>query len=744
MPSSTKSSASTSSGMFSRFALTNPFASDKTATEDKNSRRKSSTTLLSSMSLNSPAFKMTKKVRSRKDSGGTANASTASLADGSVEESEEAIGSSGTMGGRPASRASAFSLKRTPSSVSLGRMLGDKLKKATGGKPKTSSGKAPEGGERSESRASSTAGGGPGLTRSNAVSSRPHSRKGSWRSSWGGGAALGLTSSTTDSASGSTSNRHSANSTASHVSFASTNASDAPESNSAEGGGGAIKGFRRRKTSSTLHGLVPGWGMGMGLGGSGLEMTPAPAAATARDGGDAGGKKPPSTSDGVLTTSAPTDGTTAAVAADDNSKASEEGEEQQQQSTQQPAGRGHKKSSSTDTLTRRIKLNRTRRDSSPPASRARSKSDGTSSLLATSSKLLAIRSSRRLSLHTAATAAAAASTTALRAPSTSSESGMSLPSAVAGASSGFAGFIGHPTGVTALSSPNLLLFDSGSGNGSASGSGSGRNGRAVVDAGDKFTAAWCSAGASRDPPPTLPELPAGDGCLLGEFEMPRIECVEGAGGRTDWVDLRTGRLLEGPGEGELGVTEGARRDGGRMAVQRVLENRKRVVVASDRMDSGGEAVESEDGLVDDQEAEGRGKGVFDGEAAPGADPDGAMGGQLVLARENDATPSLTVDEGDPSASPRSITPRASPGRFAAEGELVVRGRATLVDSTRLHDKVLPSSSSSVYSTPGTSPPTSSGTPVPPENDYVKDIETEIVDDRWVDYGPMNEIRMLES
>ncbi|EOD47656.1 hypothetical protein UCRNP2_5600 [Neofusicoccum parvum UCRNP2] len=720
--------------MFSRFALTNPFASDKTATEDKNSRRKSSTTLLSSMSLNSPAFKMTKKVRSRKDSGGTANASTASLADGSVEESEEAIGSSGTMGGRPASRASAFSLRRTPSSVSLGKMLGDKLKKATGGKPKTSSGKAPEGGERSESRASSTGGGGPGLTRSNAVSSRPHSRKGSWRSSWGGGAALGLTSSTTDSASGSTSNRHSANSTASHVSFASTNASDAPESNSAEGGGGAIKGFRRRKTSSTLQGLVPGWGMGMGLGGSGLEMTPAPAAATARDGGDAGDKKPPSTSDGVLTTSAPTDGTTAAAAADNNSKTSEEGEEQQQQqSTQHPAGRGHKKSSSTDTLTRRIKLNRTRRDSSPPASRARSKSDSASGLLATSSKLLAIRSSRRLSLHTAATAAAAASTTALRAPSTSSESGMSLPSAVAAASSGFAGFIGHPTGVTALSSPNLLLFDSGNGNGngssagSASGSGSGKNGRAVVDAGDKFTAAWCSAGASRDPPPMLPELPAGDGCLLGEFEMPRIECVEGAGGRTDWVDLRTGRLLEGAGEEELGVTEEARRDGGRMAVQRVLENRKRVVVASDRMDSGGE-----DGSVDDQEA------------AAGADPDGAMGGQLVLARENDAAPSVTVDGEDPSASSRSVTPKANEAHFAAGGELAVRGRATLVDSTRLHDKVLPSSSSSVYSTPGTSPPTSSGTPVPPENDYVKDIETEIVDDRWVDYGPMNEIRMLES
>ncbi|KAH7036413.1 hypothetical protein B0J12DRAFT_703395 [Macrophomina phaseolina] len=802
---SSGSSATTTHQIFSRLGLTNPFASSRLATVDKNSRRKSSTRLLGVTSAGSPAFKMSRMWKGpgkRRDSGGESGAASGGAgqqqvypcAGGSVGGSEDAVGARGkgddgrkrssTMGslfgmggggdvGEGEGNKSGVSmLKRSASSGSLARLIGGRLGLMMTGKGKGNdegeetmaasarTGSADDAG-RAESRASSSAGSGVGLTRSNAVNSRGHSRKSSWRSSWGfpGGtgaaAAAGLSNSVTNTTHGS--NRDSANSTNSHISFASTNATDGSVENSTSTG---AKGFGRRKTSSTLHGIAGGKSLGLGLGVSGLEMTPvdkkenttAEKVAT---------EAQPNTHDGVFTTTAAAE-TTAADGGDSTVTAA---------AHKNNTGVG----SAAESLTRRIKIPRLKPNNFPPSDnddttatgtaptgRARSKSEGADTFLATPAKIMRHKpfltttsgsrarvgggsssssnnNNNNKNKNKASTAAENASTTALRGSSTSSESGVSLPSGAA-RNHGLAGGIAHLAGLTSLSSPNLLLLDDGR-DSVGNGSGGRKQQGGMVDAGSKTTAAWFSAGKARDPPPMLPALLPSEEYLLGEMFAPEIDSViEGGGNGERKVSCGSEIVLGEWGVGR--VEEEGQKTADKKAVERVLENRRRAV-ACEREERGG------GGSGDDRTVKGN------------VSLTGRRGGEGVeLAKEAGAGPDEQDEASDveavtvgtaPAERNRSenTTPKPNSGQLEAAQEVTIRGRSTLADPVKRtkHDKVIPSQSSSVYSTANTTPPTPLDSSDPPGtgysgNEYVKEIETELVDDRWVDFSPMNEVRAL--
>lgn len=848
------SSPPSSNHIFSRFRLTNPFASSETATTDGNSRRKSSTALPGATSPDSPTFKMSSsndgtstagnksgngsRLPWRKDSvpvnpitppatatsPSSNNASTTNLP--LMTEDISSSATAGAEGGGADGGSGGFvrTVKRTASAGSLGKMLGDRFRGDKGSGQSTwrkarkrfSAGSADDGRDedtsRGNSRPASSASG--RLSRSNAMHGRGHGgRKSSWRGSWGSSAA---SASTDKNGGGATNNNNS------HISFSNTDVTDEAVAN--PDAGGPHKGFRRRKTSTTLHGLVGGKGRGLGLGSSALAMTPTAGA----EGGGEDRQQRPNTRDGVFTNSIAADaGGTTAIALNDN-----DGET--------PA---RKKSSSVsnaaDSLARRIKIHRLKRSSSLDAKlflggsngesnnnngsssrsnanngsstggRPRSKSESASALLATPAKLIKYRpflamasggsrgsgglgSSNNHSTSIANNAHPNASTTALRRPSRtpSSESGFNL--SVSGiethgllSSSGI-----EPSSTSAgatspgLSGPTLLLPDTDSdehhqtdaaaaptATAAASSSASSSRSRSswsrlslrMKRSRSNASAVADSAAGSRAP--TLPELPPSENYLLGEFSIPEFEHVEGADGEIEWVEKGTGRVVQTIGKQTGTTTEkqkGMMRRQDADAIRRVVENRRKIVVASDRAEEE-EGRPSRSAAADDGdqakrteiwvEEVKRERAADPAEAKAGAELSKEVASEAVAKdvesgackREVDGGPSSSGVPVLRSPSPRSLTPKPTPAQLAAAHEITARGRAMLVEPGKRHDRIIPSQGSSVYSTQDASPltpPTSSGTPIPQDNDYAKDIETEIVDDRWVDYGPLNEVRLL--
>ncbi|EKG10458.1 hypothetical protein MPH_12316 [Macrophomina phaseolina MS6] len=263
----------------------------------------------------------------------------------------------------------------------------------------------------------------------------------------------------------------------------------------------------------------------------------------------------------------------------------------------------------------------------------------------------------------------------------------------------------------------------------------------MVDAGSKTTAAWFSAGKARDPPPMLPALLPSEEYLLGEMFAPEIDSViEGGGNGERKVSCGSEIMLGEWGVGR--VEEEGQKTADKKAVERVLESRRRAV-ACEREERGG------GGSGDDRTVKGN------------VSLTGRRGGEGVeLAKEAGAGPAEQDEASDveavtvgtaPAERNRSenTTPKPNSGQLEAAQEVTIRGRSTLADPVKRtkHDKVIPSQSSSVYSTANTTPPTPLDSSDPPGtgysgNEYVKEIETELVDDRWVDFSPMNEVRAL--
>lgn len=733
--------------LFSRFGLANPFASGKLATDDKNSRRKSSTKLLGATEKRSPGFKMSRvwKGKGRRDSAGAAAGGENGFpcAGGSVEGSEDAVQAVGkkdlrkrssTMGsfmamvnggggavrgeqeaeavdggGEERQQGRVGALKRSASSGSLGKMIGEKLRLTTG-KAKGADAAEKREVDGGEERTGSVASG-VGLSRSNAVTSRGHSRKSSWRSSWGFAGGADLSSTPTDTTEGS--NRNSANSTGSHISFASTDDTDRSGENGTSSG---IKGFGRRKTSSTLHGIAGGKGLGLGFGTSGLEMTPADKkdddTTTEND-----AEPRPNTCDGVFTTTAAVDATATPA-----STSTDHGD---------PAtAASHKKNSvgsAAESLTRRIKMPRLKQassaDNDTTAGRVRSRSETASTLLAAPANFM--RHHRPFLNHNSGGASAErtttnASTTALRGYSTSSESGVGLPSAAA-RNSGFASAIGHPAGVTCRSSPNLLVMSDESGRNGSKGKKNGSGG-GIVDAGDRTTAAWFSTASATEPPPMLPALLPSEEYLLGEVFAAPIDSVFESGGAAD-----ERRGSSGLDVGEWGVgRSGGEGQKDKHAVERVLEHRKKAVASALK------------GAEEDEQTLKAVKGASSVELAKEAE----AGADEYNGVRVEVTPA-------DSKRSKSTTPRP-PNNLQVKytDDAGTRGRTSLADPRKgKHKRTVPSQSSSVYSAPNTLPPTPSDTSDIPQsgyagNEYAKEIETELVDDRWVEYGPMDEVRAL--
>lgn len=836
------SSPTSSNHIFSRFRLTNPFASSATATTDGNSRRKSSTALPGATSPDSPTFKMSStnggastagnkggngsRLTWRKDSvpvnpitppatASSNNASTTNLPLMTEDISNSAT--AGAEGGAGGSGGFVRTVKRTASAGSLGKMLGDRFGGNKGqstwqkARKRFSAGSSADDGSRDEdaSRPASSASG--RLSRSNAMHGR--GRKSSWRGSWGSSAA-----------SASTADKNNNNNNNSHILFSNTDVTDGAVAN--PDAGGPHKGFRRRKTSTTLHGLVGGKGRGLGLGSSALAMTPTAGAEEDR-------QQRPNTRDGVFTNSIAADpGGTTAIALNDNDGGT-------------PT---RKKSSSVsnaaDSLARRIKIHRLKRSSSLDAKlflggsngesnnnngsssrsnanngsstggRPRSKSESASALLATPAKLIKYRpflamasggskgSSNNHSTSIANNAHPNASTTALRRPSRtpSSESGFNL--SVSGIEThGLLSSIGsggggiEPSSTSAgatspgLSGPTLLLPDTdsdehhqadaaaatttttmaASSSASSSRSRSSWSRLSLRMKRSRSNASGVADSAAGSRAPTLPELPPSENYLLGEFSIPEFEHVEGADGEIEWVEKGTGRVVQTIGK-QTGTTmtekqKGMVRRQDADAIRRVVENRRKIVVASDRADEE-EGRPSRSAAADDGEQAKRTEiWVEEVKREQAADPAEAKAGAELskdvtseavakdvesgaCVREVDGGPSSSGGDGVPilhCPSPRSLTPKPTPAQLAAAHEITARGRAMLVEPGKKHDRIIPSQGSSVYSTQDASPltpPTSSGTPIPQANDYAKDIETEIVDDRWVDYGPLNEVRLL--
>ncbi|KAB2576132.1 hypothetical protein DBV05_g5173 [Lasiodiplodia theobromae] len=827
------SSPSSSNHLFSRFRLANPFASSETATTDGNSRRKSSTALPGVTSPDSPTFKMSSTNGGNKSGNGsrlpwrkdsvpvnpiTPPATSASHSSNNASTTNlplmtEDISNSATAGAEVGGFAR--TVKRTASAGSLGKIFSDRFGASKGSGQSTwqkarkrfSAGSADdtrqdEDASRGNSRPASSASG--RLSRSNAMHGRGHGggRKSSWRGSWGSSAA----SASTDKN----------NNNNSHISFSNMDVTDGAVAN--PDACGPHKGFRRRKTSTTLHGLMGGKGRGLGLGSSALAMTPT---GSAEDGGEDRQQRP-NTLDGVFTNSIAADaGGTTAVALNDGTPA-------------------RKKSSSVsnaaDSLARRIKIHRLKRSSSLDAKlflggssngessnnngsssnannnsssttsgRPRSKSESASALLATPAKLIKYRpflsiasggskggGSNNHSTSIANNAHPNASTTALRRPSRtpSSESGFDLsvsgiethgllsssPSGGGGIGIGIEPSTSTSAGATSpgLSGPTLLLPDtdsdehhpqaetapaaaaSSSAESSRSRSSWSRLSLRIKRTRSNASGAADSAAGSRAP--TLPELPPSENYLLGEFSIPEFEHVEGADGEIEWVEKGTGRVVQ-----TIGKQTGTRRQDAD-AIRRVVENRRKIVVASDRAEEE-EGRSSRSAAADGEQAKRteiwveevkREQAADPAEAKAGAELSKEVASEAVAkdvesgasVREVDGGPSGSAGDGVPvirSPSPRSLTPKPTPAQLAAAHEITARGRAMLVEPGKRHDRIIPSQGSSVYSTQDTSPltpPTSSGTPIPQDNDYAKDIETEIVDDRWVDYGPLNEVRLL--
>ncbi|KAL0260058.1 hypothetical protein SLS55_005803 [Diplodia seriata] len=716
---------------------------------------------------------------------------------------------------------------------------------------------ATAGGQQEEERGEGDAGGQqpsrPGsaasgllLGRSNAVKNNGKGRATSWGS-------ITAAAPSTDAGASKTGGGGANNGNGGHISFSSsTNLTDGAVANVDEAG----RGSRRRKTSSSLSGLVGGKGLGLGLGGSGLAMTPSAAAAEGNDDDDDDdGETKPNTLDGVFANSLTADNLQAQAAPkkndSDQGKAPAAAPAATTATASKKNGRGSV-SNAADALARRMKIHRSsagpKRSSSLDAAMhldtttttntkgnttttlGRRKSDSASTLLATPAKLMRYRSfltttssgsgesnnSKDKRNNKFATQNPNASTTALCGPSRtpSSESGASLPPVCAARNPDghetYEGSSSYPAGLTSLSSPNLLLLpplpyvnnrtNSGGSDSDERWQQQQRRAEAAAPTPahtpippSPSPAAVVGGGGDRSnkrdsSPPMLPELPppSDDYQLLGDFAMPDFERVEGADGRVEWVDRGTGRVLMTRGDEEEGMErededeDEDEEDEARREVSEWRMGKRLLVVASDRVADRKEEEEGEerpqprrpersvdDGAGRDQAkrteiwveelkkdrgaARGGGGGGEGEEEAkdvePGACAKDVDGGGGSSGGDRLSAGLLGASLRSPSA--RSLTPRPNPAQIAAAHELAVRGRATLVEpgKRKVHDRTIPSQGSSVYSAPDTSPaspltpPTSSGTPIPQDNDYVKDIQTELVDDRWADYGPFNEARM---
>ncbi|KKY20197.1 hypothetical protein UCDDS831_g04998 [Diplodia seriata] len=711
-----------------------------------------------------------------------------------------------------------------------------------GGQQEEERGEGDAGGQQPSSRPGSAASG-LLLGRSNAVKNNGKGRATSWGS-------ITAAAPSTDAGASKTGGGGANNANGGHISFSSsTNLTDGAVANVDEAG----RGSRRRKTSSSLSGLVGGKGLGLGLGGSGLAMTPSAAAAEGNDDDDDDdGETKPNTLDGVFANSLTADNLQAQAAPkkndSDQGKSPAAAPAATATTTTKKNGRASV-SNAADALARRMKIHRSsaapKRSSSLDAAMhldtttntntkgnttttttttlGRRKSDSASTLLATPAKLMRYRSfltttssgsgesnSKDKRNNKFATQNPNASTTALRGPSRtpSSESGASLPPVCAARNPDghetYEGSSSYPTGLTSLSSPNLLLLpplpyvnnrtNSGGSDSDERWQQQQRRAEAAAPTPahtpippSPSPAAVVGGGGDRSnkrgsSPPMLPELPppSDDYQLLGDFAMPDFERVEGADGRVEWVDRGTGRVLMTRGDEEEGMEredegEEDEEDEARREVSEWRRGKRLLVVASDRVadrkeeeqrprrpersvdDGAGrdqakrteiwvEELKKDRGAARGGGGEGEGeeeeaKDVEPGACAKDVDGGGSSGGDRLSAGL------LGASLRSPSA--RSLTPRPNPAQIAAAHELAVRGRATLVEpgKRKVHDRTIPSQGSSVYSAPDTSPaspltpPTSSGTPIPQDNDYVKDIQTELVDDRWADYGPFNEARM---